>query len=127
MQKNPVVFWELASHDMKKSADFFRKVFDWKIEFSERLGFFVIPQTTPPEESIEGGIFTLKKAKLPFMTVYLQVDDILEKANKIEEQGGYIIEGPHEIPNGSMICLFNEPSGVTFAMIQPRSAGKDHE
>ena len=127
MQKNPVVFWELASHDMEKSADFFRKVFDWEIEFSERLGFYVIPQTTSPEESIEGGIFTLRKAKLPFLTVYLQVEDIAEKANKIEEHGGFIIEGPHEIPGGSEICLFNEPSGVTFAMIQSRSAGRDQE
>jgi len=39
----------------------------------------------------------------------------------LEEQGGYIVEPPFEIASGSKICLFNEPSGVTLAMIE--SAG----
>lgn len=120
MQKNPVVFWELATHDMEKTTAFFMVVFDWKIEFNQRLGFYIIPETTPAHESIEGAIFTLKRAKLPFLTIYIQVDDIDAKAALIEEQGGYIIESPFEIPGGSKICLFNEPSGVTFAMVEPK-------
>ena len=121
MQKNPVVFWELATHDMEKTTAFFMVVFDWKIEFNDRLGFYNIPETTPANESIDGAIFTLKRAKLPFLTVYIQVDDIDAKAALIEEQGGNIIEAPFETPNGPKICLFNEPSGVTFAMLEPKS------
>jgi len=68
---------------------------------------------------IEGGIFTLRRAKLPFVSLYLQVEKIEEKAKLIEEKGGLVIEAPHETPGGSKICLFNEPSGVTFAMIEP--------
>ena len=73
-------------------------------------------------EAIDGGIFTLKQAKLPFLTLFIQVEDIEEKARKIEECGGNLIEPPHALDSGASICLFNEPSGVTFAMIQPRSA-----
>ncbi len=120
MQKNPVVFWELASNDMEKSVRFFREVFEWQIEFDEGLGFFIIPDTTPPDLSLEGGIFTLRRAKLPFVSLYLRVEDIIEKARLVEEKGGLVIEAPHEIPGGSWICLFNDPSGVTFAMIQPK-------
>ncbi|MDO9545607.1 MAG: VOC family protein [Pelolinea sp.] len=121
MQKNLVVFWELATHDMEKTTAFFMAVFDWKIEFNERLGFYIIPETTPANESIEGAIFSLKRAKMPFLTIYIQVDDIFAKAGLIEEQGGSIVEAPFEIPGGSKICLFNEPSGVTFAMVEPKS------
>lgn len=119
MQKNPVVFWELASHDMEKSVQFFREVFDWQIEFSDRLGFYIIPESTLSGEAVEGGIFTLKRAKLPFLTLYIQVEDIEEKARLVEEAGGQIVEPPNELPSRTKICLFNEPSGVTFAMIQP--------
>jgi predicted enzyme related to lactoylglutathione lyase len=119
MQKNPVVFWELASHDMERSVQFFQKVFDWQIDFNERLGFYIVPESTPPSETIEGGIFTLKKAKLPFLAIYIQVENIEEKATLVEAEGGYIKEEPHELAGGSKICLFNEPSGVTFAMIEP--------
>lgn len=121
MQKNPVVFWELASHDMERTAEFFREVFEWKVDFSERLGFYLIPEISPPGESIDGAVFTLKKARLPFLTVYIQVEDIEVKAKLVEEKGGFIVEPPSEIPGGSKICLFNEPSGVTFAMWEPKS------
>jgi len=121
MQKNPVVFWELATHDMEKTVKFFREVFDWKIEFNDRLGFYIIPEITPSNESLDGGVFTLKRAKLPFLTVFIQVEDIEEKAKLIREMGGFIVDEPSEIPSGSKICLFNEPSGVTFAMLEPKS------
>ena len=122
MQKNPVVFWELASHDMEQTVTFFRDVFEWKIEFNDRLGFYIIPEISPPSEPIDGAVFTLKRAKLPFQTVYIQVGDIEAKAKLIEEKGGFIVEAPFEISSGSKICLFNEPSGVTFAMLEPNSA-----
>ena len=121
MQKNPVVFWELASHDMEKSAAFFRDVFEWDINMNERLGFYIAPATSPPDETIDGGIFTLGKARLPFVALYIQVADIDAKAKLIEEKGGFIVEAPFDNPGGSRICLFNEPSGVTFAMIQPKT------
>jgi predicted enzyme related to lactoylglutathione lyase len=36
-----------------------------------------------------------------------------------EEAGGFIVDPPLDLPSRSRICLFNEPSGVTLAMIQP--------
>jgi predicted enzyme related to lactoylglutathione lyase len=65
-----------------------------------------------------GGVFTLGKARLPFMALYIRVEDIEAKAQLVEEMGGLIVEAPFEIQSGTKICLFNEPSGVTFAMIQ---------
>ncbi|BBB49403.1 VOC family protein [Pelolinea submarina] len=120
MQTNPVVFWELASNDMEKSVTFFHEVFDWQIDFNERLGFYLIPETTPKQESLEGAIFTLKRAKLPFLTIYIQVEDIDAKVALVEEKGGFIVEAPFDISPRSRICLFNEPSGVTFAMVQSK-------
>lgn len=120
MQKNPVVFWELATHDMEKTVEFFREVFEWKIEFNDRLGFYIIPEISPPNEALDGAVFTLKRAKLPFLTVFIQVEDIEAKAKLISEKGGFIVDEPSEIPSGSKICLFNEPSGVTFAMLEPK-------
>ena len=33
MKENPIVWWELASHDAEKSADFLKKAFDLEIEY----------------------------------------------------------------------------------------------
>jgi predicted enzyme related to lactoylglutathione lyase len=116
---NPIAFWELASNDADASVQFFRDVFGWKIEFNEDLGFYQAP-IDPSENSFSGGyIFTLKKAKLPFLTLYIAVEDIDAMAERVEEHGGHIVEGPLVIGR-SRLCLFNEPSGVTFSMIEIR-------
>ena len=117
MQKNPVVFWEIASHDAEASVQFLRSVFDWDIEFDEGVGFYIVPDSEPGRR-IDGGVFTLKKARLPFLTIYIEVDDLEATVKLVEEHGGHIIEPPLDLASGSRICLFNEPSGVTLAIIQ---------
>ena len=69
-----------------------------------------------------GLIFTLRQAKLPFLTLYIGVKDIEAKRRLVVENGGFIVIEPFDIGEGERICLFNEPSGVTFAMIQEKTA-----
>jgi predicted enzyme related to lactoylglutathione lyase len=116
--RNPVVFWELASNDGDASVTFFRAVFDWDIRMDENLGFYAV-RTGGRQDRDDGYIFTLRWAKLPFMAVYTLVDDIEATAQKVEEAGGHIVEAPTVVlPGGPQICLFNDPSGTTHAMIQ---------
>ena len=112
---NPIVWWELATHDQEKSAKFFQDVFGWELELDEKVGFYKMKHEPP--QITGGGIFTLKRAKLPFVSLYIQVDDIEAKAKEIEEHGGLVKDSPVEISSGIQLCLFNEPSGVEFAMI----------
>jgi len=120
MKANPIVWWELASYDAEKTTDFLKKVFNWEIEYDDTIKCFNFPIAKDACNLSGGGVFTLRKAKLPFLTFYIQVDDIDKKAKLIEQLGGYILEPPFEIPGCSHICLFNEPSGVTLAMIERR-------
>jgi predicted enzyme related to lactoylglutathione lyase len=119
MGNSPIGFWELASNDADKSVEFFRTVFGWKIDFNEDLGFYHAP--IDPSENIFGGgyIFTLKDAQMPFLTLYIVVEDLDAMVERVEEHGGYIVDPPRMIGK-SYLCLFNEPSGVTFAMIEAR-------
>ena len=126
MEKNPIYWWELASHDAERTVAFLKEVFGWDIRFDKDVGFFTVPADKSHSDLHGGGVFTLRKAKLPFLTLYIKVADIFAKAAQVEAAGGHIVEAPFDIGSGSYICLFNEPSGVTLAMIQPavRQAGK---
>lgn len=119
MSDHPVVFWELASLDGDKSMQFFKEVFGWESEYDEKTTIHYLAAGEAREQFFGGGIFTLAKAKLPFLAVYIKVDDINAKVSDVEAHGGHIVEPPLEIGN-SRICLFNEPSGVTFAMIESK-------
>jgi predicted enzyme related to lactoylglutathione lyase len=126
MQDNPVVFWELASHDQDGSAKFFREVFGWDVKLDERIGFYRVNAPAGPDPA-HGYIFTLKRAKLPFVAVYIQVKDIKVMRDRVVEHGGHIVLEPEEPVPGSWVCLFNEPSGVTFAMVEERPARKPED
>lgn len=102
-----------------KSVAFFRKVFDWQITLVDDLGLYVVPDSTA-DAILDGGVFTLCKAELPFLALHIAVDDIVKMAKLVEKHGGHIVESPFAISERSMICLFNEPSGVSFAMIERR-------
>ena len=123
MSDNPVVYWELASHDSEATVAFLKAVFGWEAEWDDRIGLYDFPSGESAEKFAGGGVFTLRKAKLPFLTIYIRVEDIDHRAELVEEHGGYIVEPVQEIPGGAKICLFNEPSGVTLAMIQPAPRG----
>jgi predicted enzyme related to lactoylglutathione lyase len=84
--------------------------------YDARTAIHELPVELTPVQG--GGVFTLRRAKLPFLTIYIKVDDLGAKVKLIEENGGFIVDPPLDLPNGSRICLFNEPSGVTLAMIQ---------
>jgi predicted enzyme related to lactoylglutathione lyase len=122
MQNNPVVFWELASHDAEKTVAFLEEIFDWDIHLDEPSGIYEIPADrggpAQPAPFTGGGVFTLRKARLPFLTLYIRVEDIEDMAKRVEELGGLIVIPPEEVVPGSRICLFNEPSGVTLAMLE---------
>jgi uncharacterized protein len=116
MSNNPVIYWELASHDAPQTVNFLQKVFDWDFEYDARTTIHELPAELTPVQG--GGVFTLRRAKLPFLTIYIKVDDLDAKVKLIEENGGFIVDPPLDLPGGSRICLFNEPSGVTLTMLQ---------
>ena len=93
------------------------------MQFDEKTGIYELPVEEGSKDFMGGGIFTLRKARLPFLTIYIKVEDIEEKAHQVEQEGGFIVIEPFELESGSKICLFNEPSGVTFAMIEPGGEG----
>ncbi len=122
MQNNPVVFWELASHDAKQTVAFLDELFGWDSQLDEPSGIYEFPADRggpdQPAPFAGGGVFTLRKARLPFLTIYIRVEDIERMAKRVEELGGLIVIPPEEVVPGSRICLFNEPSGVTLAMYE---------
>jgi predicted enzyme related to lactoylglutathione lyase len=118
MPNNPICYWELASHNSEESVEFFRKVFDWNFEYDAKSTIHEMIAEPEMLQLAGGGIFTLQKAKLPFLTLYIKVEGIETKRNEVEEAGGFIVIEPFDIGGGINICLFNEPSGTTWAMLE---------
>ena len=124
MQKNPIRWWEIVSHDAKSMHEFFKNVFDWDMNFDENSGIYEVPAGDASNGFIGGGFFTLKEtSKLePHLTLYIEVDDVDAKAKEIVEHGGSIVLEPFDVPGlkDTRICIFKEPQGIMLALIQRR-------
>jgi predicted enzyme related to lactoylglutathione lyase len=56
VKKNPVVYWELASHDAEKTTAFLKKVFGWAPEYDKKTGIYELPAGVAQKDFSGGGV-----------------------------------------------------------------------
>ena len=108
----------MASEDVQKSAEFYKKVFGWNVRthgdgsvsFDDGVG------------EVSG---TWQKGLKPYdgsaMVVYIMVDDMEKTLALIAENGGTVTEGVGaHAPE--ITAKFRDPSGNVFGVFQERSA-----
>jgi uncharacterized protein len=67
MNGNPIVYWELASSNAEKSVEFFKKAFGCDFDYDKATTIYELPKEI--NQFRGGGVFTLKMAKPPFLTI----------------------------------------------------------
>jgi hypothetical protein len=112
---------ELFAADGDKAFAFYRELVDWQE---------VEPNTDPLPSyhlfvaggRMLGGMFTKHpSAPVPFWLYYFNVDDIDAALRRVEQRGGQIMQGPHNLPDDSGIARCTDPQGAMFALQGPRS------
>ncbi|MFQ6019540.1 MAG: VOC family protein [Dehalococcoidia bacterium] len=108
----PVVHWEICAKDGKKMQEFYANLFDWKIDANNPMNYGMAD--TGGQGGINGGIFQ-KQGDMPdmppYVTFYVQVDDLQAYLNKAESMGGKTIVPPCPIPDAGSFALFHDPEG----------------
>jgi hypothetical protein len=70
----PVVHWEIAAKDAKKTQEFYAKLFDWTINVQQPMNYGLVK--TGGEGGIDGGIYGTENGRPPSVTFYVGVDDL---------------------------------------------------
>ena len=110
----PVNHLEIAASDPNAAADFYSKVFDWKIDVDESMNYVQFAA----EEGGVGGAFTEVSENNPAGTVlaYVTTDDIESSLSKIEANGGKTIMPKTEILGIGHFAVFADATGGTLAL-----------
>ena len=108
---NPVVHWELMSKDPEKVSEFYKKVFDWKIQHMLEMNYRMVE--TGGQGGINGGILKPERegAWPGNMTMYIAVDDLASYRKRIVAAGGKIHVEEQEVPGMGAFSLFTDPEG----------------
>lgn len=110
----PVVAFEIRGRDNKRLQDFYRELFNWKIDEANGIGRSH-PGVGPPVEGV-GGIFL--QGDTPGVSIYIQVANLRESLEKAERLGGKKVLDPVDIPGGPTIARIQDPEGNFIGLCQ---------
>jgi len=116
---HPIVHIEIPANDTGAAANFYKDVFDWKVEVDDTYhyaqfsveggpgGGFVVPGSEGP--------MTYKADRL---LVYIGTDDIEASLASVEAHGGKTVLPEQEIPHVGWFAIFTDPTGNTVALFK---------
>ena len=107
----PVVHFELMSKQPEKVAEFYEKIFGWKIQHHPEMNYRIVE--TGAEGGINGGIIKPDQPG-PWpgnMLFYIDVEDLAAYRKKIVAAGGRIHVEEQEVPGMGSFSLFTDPEG----------------
>lgn len=116
MTKHPIVHVEFAAKEPKAASEFYKGVFDWKIEHMPEMDYYTFSDDPGP-----GGGFNLidgETIHVGDVLVYIQTDDIEATLKTIESHGGRMVQPKSEIPNMGWYAMFEDPSGNRVGLYQ---------
>jgi predicted enzyme related to lactoylglutathione lyase len=112
---------ELLAADRSKASAFYREVFDWR-ETDAKIGPSPSYHLFAAGRHTIGGMLTKHaSAPVPFWLYYFNVGDIDVALRRVEDGGGRVVMGPHELPGNSGIARCIDPQGAMFALQGPRT------
>ncbi|MDQ4026688.1 MAG: VOC family protein, partial [Actinomycetota bacterium] len=107
-------------NDPRAAADFYRKLFGWRIEEAEGSGG--VYSTIYVGERTNGGIFALTEEMHgvpPHWGVYFGVDDCEKAVARVEELGGRVLVPTMDVEAGSFVIVA-DPQGASVSLFSGR-------
>jgi predicted enzyme related to lactoylglutathione lyase len=112
---------ELMTTDADAALKFYQEVFGWQLDQTMDMGemgkYLMFKRPTSP--GMIGGIMNKSKDMAdvpPNWGLYFRVPDVDTAAEVIKANGGQVINGPMEVPDGDRILNALDPQGAAFGL-----------
>lgn len=119
MRKPGRIGWcELHAQDGDKALEFYTGMFGWRKADEVDMGPAGKYHIFDAGHENGGGIMT-KMAGAPgppMWLYYFNVDALDAAVQRIDEGGGKVMMGPHQVPGGTWIVVATDPQGAMFAL-----------
>lgn len=112
---------ELSTPDPAGALDFYARRFGWTKGDAMPMGEMGDYQFIEQGGEMIGAIMVAPPGRSPAWNFAFGVDDIDSAAGKIASAGGTVNHGPVEVPGGAWAVMADDPEGVHFMVVGPRS------
>ncbi|MBZ5597607.1 MAG: VOC family protein [Acidobacteriia bacterium] len=114
---NPVIQFQILTRDPDQHAAFYAKVFGWKINSNNPLGYRMAE--TGSSRGISGGFWPAPPEASAFVQLFTEIGDMTETISKVTQNGGTVLIPPQTLPAGEQMAILRDPMGVTFGVVVP--------
>ena len=116
---------ELMTTDQRAAMTFYQELFGWQPGDAMDMGETGTYQMFNRGARMIGGMMNKPKnlAQVPpHWAIYFRVPDINAAVDRIEANGGTILNGPTEVPGGDWIVNAKDPQGAPFSLHAKKAA-----
>jgi predicted enzyme related to lactoylglutathione lyase len=116
----PVVHFEVIGKDAERLRGYYSELFGWKIDASNPMNYGIVSRegnTDADGVGIGGGVGPGPEGYEGHVTFYVGVPDVEAALVKAESLGGSRMMGPHQVMEGTVIGLFNDPEGHLIGVV----------
>ncbi|HUF27487.1 MAG TPA: VOC family protein [Gemmatimonadaceae bacterium] len=111
----PVVHFEILGKSGTRLQDFYRKLFDWKIDSDNPMKYGLVEKAG---RGIAGGVGAPEDGRPGHVTVYVEVPDPDAALERVTKLGGTTIVPTTEIPDMVTFALFADPDGNVVGLVK---------
>ena len=109
-----VVHFEILGPDGPGLQKYYADLFGWEIDANNPANYGMVSPLAP---GIGGGVGPSQDGT-PFVTVYVNTDDLQASLDKAVSLGGTKVMDPTDIPGGPSIAMFTDPQGNMLGLVK---------
>jgi uncharacterized protein len=114
---NSFVHVELLTNNINKAKNFYKSLFDWKLEDIPGMDYTMINVG----EGTGGGMMKNPMPESPsHWLAYVQVDNVTASTQKAKSLGATIVKEVTEVPNMGWFSVILDPTGAALALWQAK-------
>jgi hypothetical protein len=122
MVVHTIVHFEIAATEPEKLAEFYHRVFGWKVEKAPMSGMdYWLISTGPRGKSVGGGMYR-KEGPDDRPRNFIHVADVDAAIRTFRDAGGTEVVGKMEVPGMGWSFIGADPEGNHIALWQPMMA-----
>jgi hypothetical protein len=115
---NPFCHIELTTSNVAGAIEFYKTIFDWKIEKEPGFEDYYSIQTG---QEPGGGIMATPQQGVPTAwCAYVETEDVAATLAKVKGAGGKILYPKSEIPNIGWFAVISDPQGAVLGLFEAK-------
>ena len=112
----PVVWFEVAGHDLGELTRFYGDLFGWKVATDNPMNYGMVD--TGSSAGVPGGIYAVDDRAREYVTFYVQVPDVAAALVQAEGLGAKVVQPATDLPGGPTVGLLADPQGHVIGVVQ---------